>query len=79
MHPIGDPTFPKKTLTAASILLALSSFQFGRLVERVIWTNARPLDYVFLVICAVLFFGAIKMFRVALVAVPPDPKNLRLN
>jgi hypothetical protein len=79
MHLFGDPTFPKKNLTAASILLALSSFQFGAMVERLIWTNAPPVDYAFLVIWVVLFFAAIKMFRVGLAAVPPDPKNLRLN
>ena len=79
MHLFGDPTFPKKNLKAASIFLALSSFQFGAMVERLIWTNARPVDYVFLVIWVVLFFAAIKMFRVALAAVPSDPKNLGLN
>jgi hypothetical protein len=78
MHLFGDPIFPKKNLTAGAIILAFSSFQVGTSVERLIWTNAAPVDYVFLVWWVGLLFVAIKTFRAALASLPPDPKQ-RLN
>ena len=78
MHLFGDPIFPKKNLTASAIMLAFSSFQVGTSVERLIWTNAPPMDYVFLVLWVGLLFVAIKTFRVGLASVPPDP-NQRLS
>ena len=81
MHLFGDPNLPKRNLTAGAIVLALSSFQVGTTAERLIWaTNTLPrVDYFFLVLWVVLVFAAIKMFRVGLASVPPDPKDQRLN
>ena len=78
MHLFGDPNFPRRNLTGGAILLALSSFLFGTTLERLIWNHAPPVDYVFLALWAVLLFAAIKIFRLGLASVPPDP-NQRLN
>ena len=79
MHLFGDPNFPKRNLKGGAIVLALSSFQVGTTIERVIWTDAPRVDYFFLVLWVGLFFGAIKMFRVGLASMPPDPKHQPLN
>jgi len=70
MHMFGDPNLPKRNLTAGGILLALSSFQVGTMVERLIWAaNTSRVDYLFLVVWIGLLFGAIKIFRLALASV----------
>jgi hypothetical protein len=79
MHPFGDPGFPKKNLTAGAFILAFSSYQVGASVERLIWSKVWPVDYVFLALWVGLLFVAIKMFRVGLAAVPPDPNDQGLN
>jgi hypothetical protein len=80
MHLFGNPSLPKRNLTAGAILLALSSFELGTTGERLIWaTNASRVDYFFLVLWAVLVFAAVITFRVGLNSVPPDPKDQRLN
>jgi hypothetical protein len=80
MHLFGDPNFPKRNLTVGALILALSSSQFGTTAERLIWAaNADRVDYFFLVLWVVLLFAAIKIFRVGLASVPPDPTNQRLN
>jgi hypothetical protein len=80
MHLFGDPNLPKRNLTVGAILLALSSSQISTTGERLIWaTNTSRVDYFFLVLWAVLLFAAIKIFRVGLSSVPPDPKDQRLN
>jgi hypothetical protein len=76
MHLFGDPNFPRRNLTGSAILLAISSSQIGSGLER---SDAGAVDYVFLVLWVVLLFAGIKMFRVGLASVPPDPKNMRLN
>jgi hypothetical protein len=80
MHLFGDPNFPKRNLTAGAIILALSSSQFGTTAERLIWAaNADRVDYFFLVLWVVLLLAAVKIFRVGLASVPPDPTNRRLS
>jgi hypothetical protein len=80
MHLFGDPNLPKRNLTAGAILLALSSFQVGTTVERLIWApNTSRVDYFFLALWIGLLFAAIKTFRLALASVRPDPKDQRLN
>jgi hypothetical protein len=79
MHLFGDPTFPKKNLTMGAFLLTLSSFQFGSMVERLIWANnTSRIDFIFLVLWIGLLLAAIKIFRLGLASVPPD-RNQRLN
>ena len=58
----------------------VASFKFGAAVERLIWaTNTSRVDYIFLVLWVVLLFVGIKIFRLGLASVPPDPKDQRLN
>ncbi len=79
MYLFGDPSFPKRNLTTGAFLLTLTSFQFGSMVERLIWAkNTSRVDYVFLVLWIGLLFAAIKIFRLGLASVPPD-RNQRLN
>lgn len=78
MHLFGDPNFPRRNLSGGAILLALSSFLFGTTLEKLIWDHARPVDYVFLVLWPVILLGAIKVFRLGLASVPPDPDR-RVN
>jgi hypothetical protein len=79
MHLFGDPIFPKKNLMAGAFILAFSSFEVGSSIERLIWSNAHPVDYVFLVWWVGLLFVAIKTFRLGLASVPPDPNDQRSN
>ena len=80
MQLFGDPTFPKKNLTAGAIALAFSSYQIGTSIERLIWSpDVGPVDYVFLVFWIGLLFVGIKTFRVGLASVPPDPGDQGLN
>ena len=74
MHLFGDPNFPKRNLKGGAIVLALASYQGGTRIEQLIGTDApRVIDYLFLLLWVGLFFGAIKMFRLGLASVPPDP------
>jgi hypothetical protein len=79
VHLFGDPNFPKRNLKGGAIVLAPSSFQVGTTIESVIWTEAQGIDYSFLLLWVGLFFGAIKMFRMGLASMPPDPKHQPLN
>jgi hypothetical protein len=80
MQLFGDPSFPKKNLTAGAFVLAFSSYEIGTSIERLIWsTGVGPVDYVFLVFWIGLLFVGIKTFRVGLASVPPDPGDQGLN
>lgn len=79
MHLFGDPIFPKKNLRAGAFILAFSSFQVGTSIERLILSNASPVDYVFLVWWVGVLFVAIKTFRLGLASVPPDPNERALD
>ena len=80
MHLFGDPNLPRRNLTGGATLLALSSFQVGTTVERLIWaTNTSRVDYFYLALCIGLLFVGTRIFRRALASVPPDPKDQRLN
>jgi hypothetical protein len=71
----GNHSSPRRNLTTGGILLVVSSFSFGTTGERLIWaTRTSWVDYIFLALWGLLLLTGIKIFRLGLASVPPDPK-----
>jgi hypothetical protein len=79
MHFFGDPSFPKRNLRAAGLLLALMSFEAGTTVNRVLSNRGALLDYFLFAIFVALLFVAVRMFQLGLAAVPADPGEQPLS
>jgi hypothetical protein len=79
MHFFGDPSFPKRNLRAAGLILALMSFEIGTTLNRVMLKHGPPLDYLFLALYVALLFVAVRMFQLGLASVPADPGEQLLN
>ncbi len=75
MHLFGNPSFPKRNLRGAAIMLTLLSFLFGTTLERLIWNHGTRVEYIFLVLWVGLLFTTRKAFLLALDSLPPDPKD----
>jgi len=49
------------------------------MIERLIWSNGSGADYFFLVLWVGFLLARIRIFRLGLASVPPDPNSERLN
>ena len=75
MRLFGDPKYPRRNIGTGALLLALTSFRVGGILERVFTPAASRNDYVDFAIWLALAVLAIIDVRLGIAALPPDPKD----
>jgi hypothetical protein len=78
-YPFGNPLYPKRNITGGSLIMVVAAFEFGTIVQRAMQSGGVRLDYVPLLMYAVVFFLGTKTFRRGMAFVPADPADQRAS
>jgi len=75
MRLFGDPRYPRRNLRVAALLLALTWFRVGGILEHTFTPESTTKDYIALTIWLALALLTVAYVRRSLAALPVDPQQ----